>query len=388
MNNQPSRGPRPTPSGAQRRAVRQPTMHSSPKKPSTPQHGPTPSRPPRPRPTASYGSHRTQRHLTPLGLCLLAVALLLIAGLVFALSYFISYKIEYARLERAASAGTQTPTPDSVPTPNEGGTTPDPNTEGNNSGSATHDQPPSSDTKPEPEVKFASLQEVIDYVDNLGINYANLAAFDMSPYFKAVTLDETADAGVQYQNETAYIGDSLVLHMTSRSSQPREMVFAKESITPAEAYSEQHATLKNGTKATFAEAMRELQPKRIVISIGTNSLWMDPIDYLTFFSLFIDDLKAACPQAEIILQSTPPVDADWEVGKNFSNNKTINRFNLYLAGLATYHDIWFLDSAPLLKNAGGTLDGKYNNGDGFHITSAAYDVWTNYLRTHATTLQP
>ena len=48
--------------------------------------------------------------------------------------------------------------------------------------------------------------------------------------------------------------------------------------------------------------------------------------------------------------------------------------------------MYFLNSAPGLKNASGTLDAKYDS-DGFHISAEGYDVWTNALRTHATTLQ-
>lgn len=305
--------------------------------------------------------------------------MLLACVIAFFASYEITYLLEKGRLERESAAQNKEQA-QTTPTPNTA-----PQTNGTSSSTSTEERP---DNKPEPEVTFASIQEIVDYVDALNLDYSNLASFDMSPYFKAVTLDETADAGEAYRDETVYIGDSLVLHMRSRSNHPREMVYSKESINPEDAISQDLTTLKDGTPATFAEAMAQLQPKRIVISIGTNSLWMSPFDYLNFFSIFIDQLKAACPNAEIILQSTPPVDADWEAGKSFSNNKTINRFNLYLAGLASYHHIWFLDSAPELKNASGTLAAEYNNGDGFHISKAAYDVWENYLRTHATTLQP
>ena len=133
--------------------------------------------------------------------------------------------------------------------------------------------------------------------------------------------------------------------------------------------------------------MTELQPKRIVITIGTNSMWMEPATYLYFFDAFITQLEEGCPNTEIILQSTPPLSAEYDVGKNYPTNEKINRFNLYLAGLAEYRGLWFINSAKDLKGDNGALAKEYDNGDGFHITASAYDVWIRDLRTHATSAQ-
>ncbi len=235
--------------------------------------------------------------------------------------------------------------------------------------------------------RFESLSAIVSYVDSLGLDFKDLPSYSMEPYFEGVLLKETADAGDAYENETVYIGDSLVLHMRSRSTHPTELVYAKESITPEDAATKKLAALKNGTEATFAEAMTELQPGRIVITIGTNSMWMEPETYLYFFDAFITQLEEGCPNTEIILQSTPPLSAEYDIGKNYPTNEKINRFNLYLAGLAEYRGLWFLNSAKDLKGDNGALASQYDNGDGFHITASAYDVWIRDLRTHATNAQ-
>lgn len=375
--------------------------------------------PPAQRPQQTPPKKR-RRKLRPAAIAILIIMALLLCAIVFGITYLITYNATYqAELEamkEQLEAGTDESVSDvggadepedvvSKPVTGENDETADPDEPVSNENDTPSTDTPSADEPsgntqqnaepnqggstmpaPKPTGKFADIPSIVSYVDSLGINFKELKSFDMSGYFADAMLKPTADAGAAYQNETVYIGDSLVLHMGSRSTHPKNMVYGAASINPEDACVKKLTTLKNGTEATFAEAMAELQPKRIVISIGTNSMWMEPTVYLQFFSRFIDQLKAACPKAEIILQSTPPLTAEYEAGKNFPTNEKINRFNMYLAGLAVYQDVYFLNSAPGLKNASGTLDAKYDS-DGFHISAEGYDVWTNALRTHATTLQ-
>lgn len=345
-------------------------------------------RPTQTRPSPARGPIRRKRRkkLRPAAIALMVVVLLLLSFILFGISYLIAKNAESARL--AAEAQTEQQPADNSPTPSDTQNSEDVSDVGGADAPSdvvvTPDEP--NEPEAEPDVTFAALTDIVTYVDSLGIDFSDRASFDMSAYFTSATLKPTADAGEAYQNETVYIGDSLVLHMGSRSNHPKSMVYGAASINPEDACVKKLTTLKNGTEASFAEAMAELQPKRIVITIGTNSMWMEPNLYVQFFSRFVDQLKAACPNTELILQSTPPLTAEYEEGKNYPTNEKINRFNMYLAGLATYHDIWYLNSAPELKNEGGTLKAEYDS-DGFHISAAGYDVWTTYLRTHATTLQ-
>ncbi len=328
-----------------------------------------------------------RRTIRPIALALIVLMALLFCTIVGIVAYQIAYNIELARLEAENGSETQPPEEGAGENAPPTGNGEDTDEGSSISGVGGADEPADPVTTPsEPDVTFSTLGEIVTYVDSLGIDYTDLASFDMSDYFKSATLRKTADAGDAYQNETVYIGDSLVLHMGSRSTHPKNMVYGAASINPEDACVKKLTTLKNGTEATFAEAMAELQPRRIVITIGTNSMWMEPTVYVQFFSRFIEQLKSACPNAEIILQSTPPLTAEYEAGKKYPTNEKINRFNMYLAGLATYHNIWYLNSAPGLKNASGTLDETYNS-DGFHISAEGYNVWTEALRTHATTLQ-
>ncbi len=231
---------------------------------------------------------------------------------------------------------------------------------------------------------FSSYQEIIDYVDGLGIDFDDLASFDMSPYFEDTILTETEDAGQEYLDATYYIGDSLTLYLARTCSMPKSNVYGVGSINPETAVKNKNVTLKNGSKGTFAEAMGEIKPERVIITIGTNSMVMYSIDYITYFGQLIDDIRAATPETVIIIQSTPPLTAEYEKNMTRLTNRNINRSNLLLAGLASYKGAYYLNTAEALKDENGQLDVKFDLGEGYgHINPDAYVVWENYMRTHA-----
>lgn len=231
---------------------------------------------------------------------------------------------------------------------------------------------------------FSSISEIIPYVDSLGIDFEDLAGFSLDGYFENAVLPETSDAGEAYYRDCYYLGDSITLYMHRFSNLDGSHIYGVASINPQNAAEDKLVSLSSGAPATFAEAMREMMPKRIVITIGTNSMLMDSSDYLRYFARLIEDLKAACPNAQIIIQSTPPLTHAYEANMVKLTNRNINRSNLLLAGLAAYEGVYFLNSAEALKDQSGALDPKFDLGEGYgHINRDAYDVWENYLRTHA-----
>lgn len=231
---------------------------------------------------------------------------------------------------------------------------------------------------------FTSYREILDYVDSLGIDFDDLASFDMSPYFEDTILNETEDAGQEYLDGTYYIGDSLTLYMHRYCTLPKKNIYGVGSINPKHAAEDDLVTLANGTKATFAEAMGEEKPARVVLTIGTNSMLMNSIDYVSYFGKLIDDIRAASPDTVIIIQSTSPLTADYEKNMTLLTNRNINRSNLLLAGLASYKGAYYLNTAEALKDENGQLDVKFDLGEGYgHINADAYAIWESYMRTHA-----
>ncbi len=233
-------------------------------------------------------------------------------------------------------------------------------------------------------LQFKSLAEIITYVDSLGIDFNDLASFEIPEALSDAVLDETAHAGNGYLDNTVYIGDSITLYMHRYSSLSSDNIYGIGSITPKEAAQDTLVTLSDGTPATFAQAMGEHRPRRVVLTIGTNSMLMSSMDYLTYFDQLIRDIQKASPDTQIIVQSTSPLTAKYEANMRSLTNRAINRANLLLCGLCLYDDVYFLNSAEALKDEHGQLDVQYDLGEGYgHINAAAYAVWEEYLCTHA-----
>ena len=54
-----------------------------------------------------------------------------------------------------------------------------------------------------------------------------------------------------------------------------------------------------------------------------------------------------------------------------------------LQQLAEKKGMYYLNTAEALKNTGGTLDTRYDRGDGLHFSNAASDAIIDYFMTHA-----
>ncbi|MBQ9940107.1 MAG: hypothetical protein IJO74_01015 [Clostridia bacterium] len=199
-----------------------------------------------------------------------------------------------------------------------------------------------------------------------------------------VLLAESEDAGQKYVDETTFIGDSTTLGLKAFKIIPLERVFAAGSIDPYAAAHNKIIQLPDEKTVTIPQAVGYYKPKRVVITLGTNSVsWIAENAFYTSYGQLIEDIKAESPQTEIIIQTIPPVTEVYEAGAIKLTNKTINRFNELLLDLAFEKSVYFLNTASVLKNERGFFDERYHSGDGLHHNQASYDVWLKYLRTHA-----
>ena len=125
------------------------------------------------------------------------------------------------------------------------------------------------------------------------------------------------------------------------------------------------------------ESVTSINPKAVVILIGTNDL------YFGFCSEFvvhmIDELvgliKKECPECKIILQAIYPV-----IEKMTKNryNKTIRETNVGYKAVAEKHGIIYLDMTDILVDASGNLKEEYTY-DGLHLSAKGYEVTTREI---------
>lgn len=224
--------------------------------------------------------------------------------------------------------------------------------------------------------------EIISLADSMNVD-TSLTAFTLDGILEDVQLKESEDAGDEYQNFTAYLGDSVSLGLGVFGNHPEEMVIAKGSINPLDAVIKQLIELDDGTLVNFPDALSRLDAKRAVLTFGANAISvMSEETFLNYYIKLIDEIKEKNPDCEIIIQSISPI-ATTCTFKKFTN-VLINRANLLLLILAYSEDVKFLNSAPALKGDDGYLKLEYcSNDDGIHINAQGYTIWIDFLRTHA-----
>lgn len=211
------------------------------------------------------------------------------------------------------------------------------------------------------------------------------------PADDSVTLPQTADAGIAYQDSIIFVGDSLTAHLASRGvltggtatkqvwCPENNMMNLNSEVTAAKiVYPE------TGEKMTVAEAAAKAKPAVMVITLGTDwgVSYLSEAEFKACYSDLVKAVKQASPDTKIILQSIFPVT---ESCKNLSNTK-IDTANKWVKAVAAENGCRYLDTQSVLKDGKNNLKAEFcNSSDGIHLGANAYTVILAYIRTHALT---
>lgn len=211
----------------------------------------------------------------------------------------------------------------------------------------------------------------------------NAAVVDKKEYGETI-LEETKDAGTKYVDETLFIGDSNTVRMMSYGHTTLSNDVGAVSMGIQHVISKPIVFFYGYEDAvTVPKAVEIIQPKRIVITYGTNNTigWSDKT-FITEYEKALKAIKKAYPYAEIIINSVPPIDKERE---NLAvTMQTIDSFNVALAKLAKSGGYKFLNSAEALKDEKtGFAKTDYTISDGIHLSKKGMEALFNYIRTHS-----
>ncbi len=235
-------------------------------------------------------------------------------------------------------------------------------------------------------VGCGSGEEIVDdYVENeVDMSYdKNREALDTDQLGNTI-LAETDDAGQEYLDGTLFIGDSNTVRSMMYGHTTWNNVVAAVSMGVQHIPSLKMTYFKGMKEAvTVPEAVKIIQPERIIITYGTNNTIGYDAETLTAkYKEGLDAVKEKWPYADIIINSIPPIDKQRE---NLSiTMQTIDKFNKALSEFAKEEGYKFLNSSEVLKDEEtGFAKKDYTIGDGVHLSKAGMDAMFNYFRTHA-----
>lgn len=212
----------------------------------------------------------------------------------------------------------------------------------------------------------------------------------------AVELENTPDAGMDYIDQMVFFGESTTTHLKARGvlrdGNQTKQVWADESGTKtlsSRLLSETLIYPKTGESLTVAQAVSAEKPTYLVLSFGLNNISgfiKNKSLYVNNYKKMIDTVLENSPETRIILQSVYPVSSNCI---SFSvDGATVCSYTKILNGwlqeiAAEYENVRYVNTASVLYDETGMLAPAYDQGDGVHLTTAAYQQILYYLRTHA-----
>ena len=203
--------------------------------------------------------------------------------------------------------------------------------------------------------------------------------------FSGGILPETTDAGEEYINGTLFVGDSNMLRLVGFDLLTYKNVIGVVGMGIT-SFSSSKCVYFSGYSdpVTIATAVGKMQPARIVICFGTNDLLTDTDTYIKCYENAIQAMQNACPTADIIVLSVPPLAQDVSTSMGILTMAKVNAFNNALIQMCEENDLPFLNATNdiLLGNDGYAKDG-YMADDHYHMEEDTLKLLLQYVRTHA-----
>lgn len=193
---------------------------------------------------------------------------------------------------------------------------------------------------------------------------------------------------MDYFSDALFIGDSRTDGLQIYSGIKGATFYCYKGLNIFDV-SKRQVVEMNGGKYTVVEALqRGPQYKKIYISLGINELGYPGTDsFYKAFKSFLEEVKAAQPDAIIYLQNLVPVNPEICAQKNqpsYVNNDRVADFNSVFPKLAVECQAALVDVKSALSDANGILPAEATV-DGVHYTKAWYQKWLEYLMCHTVT---
>ena len=205
--------------------------------------------------------------------------------------------------------------------------------------------------------------------------------------YTSTILEQSADAGDSYVDETLFLGDSntaRMYRMFDYCSYDNAIGSVGMTAKSLAAFACVQVSTSSGY-ITMPQAVAKLQPRRVILTFGTNDLnpGYKAADFVKNYRAGIEAIVTAYPSVDIIVNAIPPI------GQQHSNQSLtqtqVDEYNKALVEMCQEKGWKFLNSAEVLKDSvtGYAKSGYVETSDGIHLTRTAMDALFNYIRTHS-----
>lgn len=203
-------------------------------------------------------------------------------------------------------------------------------------------------------------------------------------------LTETADAGREYTDETLFLGDSNTVRFFQNYDTDGQTFTTMENTIAvigmgADAISTLPCMQFSTGTFTMVDSVSILQPRRIIMTFGTNHLdgfTTDAGEFIGIYEAQIRAVQDAYPYADIIIQSIFPI-AEFNDYPNLTISQ-IRLFNSAITDMCRRCEWKYLNTYEALSDSltGFARPGMMDT-DGLHLSEQGIREVFRYIRTHA-----
>lgn len=247
----------------------------------------------------------------------------------------------------------------------------------------------------EEQTSEATSEEVTETQEETTEKAEEASASEESPVtYEYIQVDDS------YFNDAVFIGDSISygfeLYVTEKRANGETILGEAQFLTSGslsygnslwDVSDESVHPTYNGEKMKLEDAIAQIKPGKIFILLGTNDVALYGVEQtIANADTEISRMLEASPGADIFIMSTTPKYSPAESDVDGAlNNADIDALNVAMRQFAVEKGYNFMNIAPLFKDETGGLAADYcsdKEGMGIHFTSAAYDIWLNFLYSY------
>ena len=125
------------------------------------------------------------------------------------------------------------------------------------------------------------------------------------------------------------------------------------------------------------EQIKSVQPEKIFVMAGVNSLWMPKDEFECMYDSLLTKIQTEVPHAELYIFNILP-QSNGILGNNNENSK-IKEYNELLFKYATHKRIQLIDLYSIYVDSEGNLISSLTY-DGVHLKKEAYSSWAARIK--------
>ncbi len=201
-----------------------------------------------------------------------------------------------------------------------------------------------------------------------------------------VPLPESERVDSTYFNDAVFFGDSVTDGITLYQTMANAKVIAFTGINPATTLTREVIKTDAGdAKIPMINALGSMDPGKIYIMIGINSIADNKDSFISSYGNMLDAIIAQHPEATIYVQPITPVTAKFETSSKNTydiTNAKINEYNSELLRLSGEKRVYYVNVSEALSDETGALPDEASPKDGIHFGAKYYEKWFEYLKTH------